>query len=105
MWSVYVEANFLQALIAPEYSVLESFGINWGIGYCKNTFASFGEWFVNLLVFTTENIKPFLELFKGVNSVAYFLSFHSLGDKLEQVTLLSLITGVSHFLILGENFP
>ena len=36
--------------------------------------------------------------------MAYFLSFHSLSEKLE-VTFLSLIIGVSHFPILGESFP
>ena len=34
----------------------------------------------------------------------YFLNVHSLSDKLEQVTYLSLIVGVSHFPILGKNF-
>ena len=34
----------------------------------------------------------------------YFLYVHSLSDKLEQVTYLSLIVGVSHFPILGKNF-
>ena len=57
-WSIYVEeANFLQALVAPEYSVLESIGINWGIGYCENTFASFSQWFViSFLLFLPQEI-------------------------------------------------
>ena len=49
-WSVYMEVNFLQALITPEYYVLGSIGIKWSFGYCENTFASLSEWFVNLLL-------------------------------------------------------
>ena len=36
--------------------------------------------------------------------MAYFLSFHSLIDELEQATFLSLIVGVSYFPAFGENF-
>ena len=46
-----------------------------------------------------------LELFIGIDSMAYFLSIHSLSSELEQVTFLSLIVGISHFSILGKNFP
>ena len=35
--------------------------------------------------------------------MAYFLSFHGLSDELEKVTLLSLITGVGRFPILGKK--
>ena len=31
------EANFLQVLIAPEYKILGSTGINRDIGYCENS--------------------------------------------------------------------
>ena len=36
--------------------------------------------------------------------MAYFLSFHSLGDELEQVTFLPLIVVLSHITIFGKNF-
>ena len=48
---------------------------------------------------------PLLELFIGIDSMAYFLSIHSLSSELEQVTFFSLIVGISHFSILGKNFP
>ena len=38
--------------------------------------------------------------------MGYFLFIHSLSDELECVTFfLSFIVGVSHFPILGKNFP
>ena len=44
--------------------------------------------------------------FTEINSVAYFLSFHSLSVELELViSFLSSIIGVSNFPIFGRNFP
>ena len=43
-------------------------------------------------------------LFTGIDSMAYFLSVHSLSDELEEVTFLSLIVWVIHFAILGKHF-
>ena len=37
--------------------------------------------------------------------MSYFLSIHTVSDELEKVTFLSLVVGVSHFSILGKNFP
>ena len=81
--------SFLQALMAPEYWE----GLEWsetlawnGIGYCVlgNDLCS---------VFPTRNTMPLLELFIGIDSMAYFLSIHSLSSELEQVTFLSLTVG------------
>ena len=47
--------------MSPEYSLLGSIGVNWGIDNCENTFASFSQWFViSITVFITGNIRPFL---------------------------------------------
>ena len=47
-------------------------------------------------VFDTRNTR----LFTGINSIAYFLSVHSLSDGLEEVTFLSLIVWVNYYFLL-----
>ena len=62
---------------------LGSIGINWGIGYCENAFASFSKWFmISSFIFDTRNTKLFLELFTGINSILYSL-FHILSHELQ----------------------
>ena len=56
-----------------------------------------------LLMLLPKEIWHFLQLFTGINSMAYFLSFHSLSDELKQVTFLSLIIGLSQFPFCNEE--
>ena len=55
-------------------------------------------------VFVVRNTKPFLQLFTGVNSLAYFLTIHSfkLRARISYDPFLSLIVGVG-FLFSGKN--
>ena len=57
------EANFLQVLIAPEYKILGSTGINRDIGYCENTLYDLriGMQLIALSYYK-KKIKKFLEL-------------------------------------------
>ena len=86
--------------------LLGSIEIKWDIGFkwdglLWNTFASFRQRFVIYFsVFARWNTRPLQELFTGINSVTYFLSFHSLSDDSELVTFLSIAVGVSLFYLL-----
>ena len=57
------EANFLQVLIAPEYKILGSTGINRDIGYCENSLYDLriGMQLIALSYYK-KKIKKFLEL-------------------------------------------
>ena len=57
------EANFLQVLIAPEYKILGSTGINRDIGYCENSLYDLriGMQLIALSYYK-KKIKNFLEL-------------------------------------------
>ena len=106
-WYLIGEANFSHALIASEYwealeynEVLALKRIDYG----GNTFASFREWFlISFGVFATRNTGSLLELFTGINSMAYFLSVHNLSDELEKVTFLSFIVGWVILLFWGKT--
>ena len=75
------EANLLQAFIASEY---------WEALECTEALATNDLWY--LLSPRHKKYKTFLMNFhRGIHSVAYFQSFHSSSDELEEDTFLSLI--------------
>ena len=58
MWSVYVESNFLESLIAPENPVLGSIRINCDIVRTPLLALADDMWIFTVI--TTGNIRPFL---------------------------------------------
>ena len=70
------------------------------MGCCEIPLIALGKDLRYILVFARRNTRPLQELFTGINSVTYFLSFYSLSDDSELVTFLSLAVGVSLFYLL-----
>ena len=102
------EANFLQILMAPEYwealGQSKRLALN-GIGYCEIFLLALGNNLWYFLVPLSQKIQDLSYHFSLVlTPVVYFLSFHNLGDELESITFLSLVVGLSLFLIMGKKF-
>ena len=78
--------------------------------FSKHSWKKNMQLFWKFVIYLLKNVKH-VELnerahFTEINSVAYFLSFHSLSVELELViSFLSSIIGVSNFPIFGRNFP